>query len=72
MTRLFGDLLPDAVPVALSPLPIIAVAMLLLAPAGTRGALAFLAGRLATRRRPSRCSRASSTPGAARSAGGCG
>ena len=34
-------------PVALSPLPIIAVVMVLLAPAGTRGGVAFLAGRLA-------------------------
>lgn len=41
-----GDLLPYAVPVALSPLPIIAVLMLLLAPAGIRGGLAFLAGRI--------------------------
>lgn len=47
MIPTFGDLLPYAVPVALSPLPIIAVVMLLLAPAGTRGGLGFLAGRLA-------------------------
>jgi hypothetical protein len=46
MLSILGDLLPYAVPVALSPLPIIAVVMLLLAPAGTRGGLGFLAGRL--------------------------
>lgn len=48
MLRLLGDLLPYAVPVALSPLPIIAVVMLLLAPAGGRGGFGFLAGRLLT------------------------
>lgn len=48
MLPILGDLLPYAVPVALSPLPIIAVVMLLLAPAGMRGGLGLLAGRLAT------------------------
>jgi hypothetical protein len=47
MLPILGDLLPYAVPVALSPLPIIAVVMLLLAPAGTGGGLGFLVGRLA-------------------------
>jgi hypothetical protein len=47
MLPILGDLLPYAVPVALSPLPIIAVLMLLLAPAGTSGGVGFLAGRLA-------------------------
>jgi hypothetical protein len=46
MLPILGDLLPYAVPVALSPLPIIAVAVLLLAPAGTRGGVGFLVGRL--------------------------
>jgi Sap, sulfolipid-1-addressing protein len=46
MRQVVGDLLPFAVPVALSPLPVIAVVMLLLAPAGIRGGLGFLAGRL--------------------------
>ena len=48
MRQVLGDLFPYAVPVALSPLPIIAVVMLLLAPAGGRGGLAFLLGRVAT------------------------
>jgi threonine/homoserine/homoserine lactone efflux protein len=48
MLPLLGDLVPYAVPVALSPLPVIAAVMLLLAPAGAAGAAAFLAGRLAT------------------------
>jgi hypothetical protein len=48
MLPLLGDLVPYAVPVALSPLPIIAAIMLLLGPAGATGAAAFLAGRLAT------------------------
>ncbi len=43
-----GDLLPYAVPVALSPLPVIAMVVLLLAPAGTRGGMGFLMGRVAT------------------------
>ncbi|MFO1209290.1 MAG: GAP family protein [Amaricoccus sp.] len=47
MLPTLGDLLPYAIPVALSPLPVIAVVMLLLAPAGTRGGLGFLAGRVA-------------------------
>jgi hypothetical protein len=47
MLPILGDLLPYAVPVALSPLPIIAVLMLLLAPAGTSGGVGFLTGRLA-------------------------
>jgi hypothetical protein len=46
MLPILGDLLPYAVPVALSPLPIIAVVMLLLAPAGARGGLGFLIGRM--------------------------
>ena len=48
MLQVLGDLLPYAVPVALSPLPAIAMVMLLLAPAGNRGGLGFLAGRVAT------------------------
>ena len=48
MLSILGDLVPYAVPVALSPLPIIAAVMLLLAPAGARGGLAFLIGRFAT------------------------
>jgi hypothetical protein len=47
MLQPLGDLLPYAVTVALSPLPIIAALMLLLAPAGTRGGLGFLVGRMA-------------------------
>lgn len=46
MTQVIGDVLPFAVGVALSPLPIIAVLLLLLAPVGVRGGLAFLAARL--------------------------
>jgi len=48
MLQVLGDLLPYAVPVALSPLPVIAVVMLLLAPAGARGGFGLLAGRVAT------------------------
>lgn len=47
MLGAFGTLLPYAVPVALSPLPIIAVVMLLLGRAGSPGGVGFLAGRLA-------------------------
>lgn len=47
MLSLLGDLLPYAVPVALSPLPLIAMFALLLAPAGLRGGVAFLAARIA-------------------------
>ena len=43
----FGDVVPFAVPVAMSPLPIIAAVALLLAPAGTRGGVGFLIGRVA-------------------------
>lgn len=42
-----GDLLPYSVPVALSPLPIIAAVTLLLAPSGVAGGVGFVAGRLA-------------------------
>jgi len=45
MLTVLGDLIPYAVPVSLSPLPIIAVLLLLLAPAGRRGAVWFIAGR---------------------------
>lgn len=45
MLPILGDLIPYAVPVALSPLPIIAAVMLLLAPSGPSGALGFVAGR---------------------------
>ncbi|MFO1141816.1 MAG: GAP family protein [Amaricoccus sp.] len=48
MLQILGDLVPYAIPVALSPLPVITLVMLLLAPAGTRGGLGFLAGRVAT------------------------
>src|SRR5687768_6344085 len=46
MAQVIGEVIPFAVGVALSPLPIIAVLLLLLAPVGTRGGLAFLAARL--------------------------
>lgn len=45
MLLTLGDLLPYSLPVALSPLPVIAVLMLLLAPGGNRGGVCFLAGR---------------------------
>ncbi|MBL8582962.1 MAG: GAP family protein [Rhizobiaceae bacterium] len=45
MLHAVGTLLPYAVPVALSPLPIIAAVMLLLSPSGIRSGLGFLAGR---------------------------
>jgi hypothetical protein len=48
MLEVLGDLVPYAVPVALSPLPVIAMVMLLLAPAGTRGGLGLFLGRVAT------------------------
>ena len=44
MPQLLGDLLPYAVPVALSPLPIIAVVMLLLEPPGRAAASASSPG----------------------------
>ncbi len=47
MLLILGDIVPYAVPVAMSPLPIIATLMLLLAPSGTRGGLCFLVGRVA-------------------------
>ncbi len=47
MLPILGDLIPYAVPVALSPLPIIATVTLLLGPAGPSGALGFLVGRFA-------------------------
>ncbi len=46
MLQLLGDVVPFAVPVAMSPLPIIAAVALLLAPAGTRGGVGFLIGRV--------------------------
>lgn len=46
MAQVIGDVIPFAIGVALSPLPIIAVLLLLLAPVGARGGLAFLAARL--------------------------
>ena len=42
----FGAVLPVAVAVALSPLPIIAVVLVLLSPSGRPAGLAFLAGRV--------------------------
>lgn len=48
MLHAFGSLLPYAVPVALSPLPIIALVMLLLSPAGSGGGIAFILGRALT------------------------
>jgi len=42
----FGAVLPVAVAVALSPIPIIAVVLVLLSPAGRPAGLAFLAGRV--------------------------
>lgn len=47
MLDAFGAALPVAVAVALSPLPIIAVLLVLLSPAGSTAGLTFLAGRLA-------------------------
>lgn len=46
MIAQLGHLLPYALPVTLSPLPVIAVLMLVLGPPGPRGGTAFLAGRL--------------------------
>ena len=46
MAQVVGDLIPFAIGVALSPLPVIAMLLLLLAPGGVRGGLAFLAARL--------------------------
>ena len=47
MLGVIGDLLPYSVPVALSPVPIIAVLLLLPGPGGNARGLTFLAGRLA-------------------------
>ena len=47
MLGVIGDLLPYSVPVALSPVPIIAVLLLLPGPVGNARGLSFLAGRLA-------------------------
>jgi threonine/homoserine/homoserine lactone efflux protein len=47
MLHAFGSLLPYALPVALSPLPVIALVMLLLSAGGGRGGLAFTGGRMA-------------------------
>ncbi|KGJ75991.1 hypothetical protein GY21_09435 [Cryobacterium roopkundense] len=46
MLDAFGAALPVAVAVALSPLPLIAVLLVLLSPAGSSAGLTFLAGRL--------------------------
>lgn len=46
MFATLGHLVPYALPVALSPLPVIAALMLVLSPPGPRGGLSFLAGRL--------------------------
>lgn len=46
MLSVLGDLLPYGVAMALSPLPIMAVLLLLMAPLGVRGAGAFAAARL--------------------------
>lgn len=48
MYEVLGDIIPFAVGVALSPLPIIAALLLVMAPVGVRGGLAFLAARLLT------------------------
>ncbi len=47
MLGVVGDLLPYSVPVALSPLPVIAVLLLLLGSGGNGKGLCFLAGRIA-------------------------
>ena len=47
MVEAFGNALPFAVAVALSPFPIIAVVLVLLSPTGKSAGLAFLAGRVA-------------------------
>ena len=46
MADLIGGIVPYGVGVALSPLPVIATVLLLMAPAGTRGAAAFLVARI--------------------------
>lgn len=46
LAALIGDLLPQAVAIAISPLPIIAVILMLLAPRAVSVAVAFLAGWL--------------------------
>lgn len=46
MQSVLADLVPAAVPVALSPLPIVAVLILLIAPAGWRGGVGFVLGRV--------------------------
>src|SRR6478735_6530038 len=48
MLQVLGEVLPLAVTVALSPLPIIAVLIILMAPVGARGGVSFLLGRVAT------------------------
>ncbi|MET1051714.1 MAG: GAP family protein, partial [Mycetocola sp.] len=48
MQDVIGDILPLGVAVALSPLPIIAVLLLLVAPVGVRGGLLFLLARVLT------------------------
>jgi hypothetical protein len=47
MISVVGEVFPLAVGVALSPLPVIAVLLLLPAPAGSAGGVGFLFGRLA-------------------------
>jgi hypothetical protein len=46
MATVIGDIIPFAVGVALSPIPVIAIVLLLLAPAGARGGGAFLVARV--------------------------
>lgn len=46
VTDLIGSVIPYGVGVALSPLPVIATVLLLMAPVGLRGAWAFLAARV--------------------------
>lgn len=46
MWAVIGDVIPFAVGVALSPIPVIAVVLLLLAPVGARGGTLFLAARV--------------------------
>lgn len=46
MYEVLGDIIPFAVGVALSPLPVIAALLLVMAPVGARGGLAFLTARL--------------------------
>src|SRR5512145_3062617 len=46
MWAVIGDVIPFAVGVALSPIPVIAVVLLLLSPVGARGGALFLAARV--------------------------